>query len=394
MERRPLVIVGAGPAGTASALFLHAQAPALAREILLLDKAKHPRTKVCAGGLIPHTTDCLHELGVPLSVPHVVVHRARVDIPQRSVSYAGRDLCRVVRRDEFDYSLVRACRQRGIEVRDGEKVLALRRENGSIRVETERRSYEAALVIGADGSGSVVRRQLFPGSAGAIGRAIMCDVPVAGADWDGFANARYDFDFRAVPEGLRGYEWAFPCIIAGEPHVNLGVYSVEAAGSGQTLAALLQRHVRRLGSADVPVQAFPIRRYKRGGPLCGPNLLLVGDAAGVDPLMGEGISFAFEYGRHAAAAAAATLQGDPQALFAYQRNITSSWMDRKLRRLDLAVRLFYGPTWRLWFAVAAASRQAQEIGIRWYNGVDQVDRRPAGDLLRAFLRGEFKPAAQ
>lgn len=394
MERRPLVIVGAGPAGTASALFLQARAPTLAGEVLVLDKAKHPRPKVCAGGLIPHTTDCLDELGIPLDVPHVVVHRARVEIPQRQVSYTGRDLCRVVRRDEFDHSLVRACRERGIEVRDGDKVVELRREGGRIRIETERGSVLAALVIGADGSGSLVRRQLFPDAGGAVGRAVMCDVPLAWTDWDGYADNRYEFDFRAVPQGLRGYEWSFPCLIRGEPHVNVGVYNVDAAGSGKMLSALLRRRVHQVGGTDLPVQAFPIRRYRRGGPLCVPNALLVGDAAGVDPLMGEGISFAFEYGRRAASAAAACLQGDERALHGYQREVTSSWMERKLRRLDLAVRLFYGRSWRLWFAMAAASRHAQEIGIRWYNGVDNVDRRPPVDLLRALLRGEFKPTPQ
>jgi 2-polyprenyl-6-methoxyphenol hydroxylase-like FAD-dependent oxidoreductase len=43
MERRPLVIIGAGPAGTATALFLHALDPRLASEALVIDKAHHPR---------------------------------------------------------------------------------------------------------------------------------------------------------------------------------------------------------------------------------------------------------------------------------------------------------------------------------------------------------------
>lgn len=394
MERRPLVIVGAGPAGTASALFLHTRRPELAREILVLDKARHPRPKVCAGGLIPHSTDCLSELGVPLSVPHVVVHGARVQIPGRRVDYAGRDLCRVVRRDQFDFSLVQACRARGVEVRDGEKVLHVRRESGGVRIETERGTYQTDLVIAADGSGSIVRRQLFSDARCRIGRAVMCDVPVRETGWDGFARAIYEFDFRGVPAGLRGYEWNFPCLISGEPHVNVGVYSVDAAGSGAHLSRLLRERVRSLGVADAPQKAFPIRWYGSRAPLCAPNVLLAGDAAGVDPLMGEGISFAFEYARHAAASAAAHFDGKAGAVADYGRAVSASWMTRKLRRLGLAVRLFYGPTWPMWFAVAAASRQLQELGIRWYNGVDEVDRRAPADLVRGFLRGEFKPAAE
>ncbi len=53
MERRPIIIVGSGPAGAATALALHRLDPALAQEVLVLEKGHHPRPKVCAGGLIP-----------------------------------------------------------------------------------------------------------------------------------------------------------------------------------------------------------------------------------------------------------------------------------------------------------------------------------------------------
>jgi flavin-dependent dehydrogenase len=394
MERRPLVIIGAGPAGTAAALFLHAESPALARETLLLEKACHPRPKVCAGGLIPHTLQCLRELDVPLSVPHVVVQRAGVEVPGRSVSYEDGELCRVVRRDEFDHSLVRACQARGVEVRQSEKVIDLVREGAGVRIETERASYHTRAVVGADGSGSVVRRRLIAAGRECVGRAVMSDVPLAGADWTGFLGARYDFNFTAVPHGLRGYQWAFPCVIGGEPHVNVGVYSLVAAGSGPQLTRLLQGQVARLGAAPALQKAFPIRWYARGVRLAAPHTLLVGDAAGVDPLMGEGISFAFEYGRRAAAAATRALASNNFDFADYEGNIGASWMGKKLRRLDLAARLFYGPTWRLWFAIAAHSRYAQDIGIRWYNGIDGWDQRSGWEAARAWLRGDLAKRAR
>src|SRR5215471_15416356 len=67
---RDIIIIGSGPAGASTALHLLKAAPSLADEILLLDKATHPREKICAGGLIPHTLDCLKEMDIPLSVPH------------------------------------------------------------------------------------------------------------------------------------------------------------------------------------------------------------------------------------------------------------------------------------------------------------------------------------
>ena len=329
---------------------------------------------------------------MPVSVPNGAVHRATVEVPGRAVTYEGNELCRVIRRDQFDHSLVRACRQRVIEVREDERVVDVRPDAGGVRVETERASYHASVVIGADGSSSLVRRRLVAAGRECVGKAVMADVPLAGADWSGFLGERYDFSFAAVPDGLRGYSWAFPCLIGGAPHVNVGVYSVVAKGSGALLARLLRQEIERLGAPPAALQSFPIRWYARGVCIAAPHVMLVGDAAGVDPLMGEGISFAFEYGRYAAAAARRACAEGDFSFTGYERAIATSWMGRKLRRLDLGARLFYGPTWRLWFAIAARSRHAQEIGIRWYNGVDGWDRRSGWEAARAWWRGELRPA--
>ena len=389
MERRPLIIVGSGPAGTASALFLQRHASVLARDALILEKAHHPRPKVCAGGLIPHTLQCLRELDVPLSVANVGVHRVGVDVPGRSITYEDGELCRVVRRDAFDHSLVVACRERGIEVREDEKVLGLQRDGDGVRIDTERMSYHARVVIGADGSGSAVRRQLVADGRQCVGKAVMADVPVAAVDWSGFARSRYDFSFTAVADGLRGYVWAFPCLIDGTPHVNVGVYSVDANGTGPELMRLLHAQLDRMGAPPVPVKSFPIRWYGKGVRIAGSRVLLAGDAAGVDPLMGEGISFAFEYGRRAAAAVMRAWATGDCSFADYEREVATSWMGKKLRRLGLAVRLFYGPAWRLCFPLAARSRHAQTIAVRWYNGVGGLDQRSDWDVCSAWLCGRL-----
>src|SRR6266545_2810799 len=102
MERRPVIIVGSGPAGTATAIALHRRDPALARDVLILEKARHPRPKVCAGGLIPAGRQWMAEHDVPLRVPHVTVHRAQVVTPTRTVGHDDENLCYVIRRNELD----------------------------------------------------------------------------------------------------------------------------------------------------------------------------------------------------------------------------------------------------------------------------------------------------
>jgi len=391
VEERPLIIVGSGPAGAATALRLSQLHPELARDILILEKARHPRDKVCAGGLIPHSLQCLRDLGVELSVPHVVVHRAAVHTPRRDVDYQGRELCRVIRRREFDASLAAAVCQRGIEIRENERVVGVAREGNAIRIETERATYRARVLVGADGSGSVVRRRLFGDPRGHTGRAVMCDVPLAETTWPGFDEARYDFGFGPVAEGIRGYTWAFPCWIDGAAHVNVGAYSVDTTGAA--LTSWVDRELARLGAAGGRrLQAFPIHWYDERQPLAASGAVLVGDAAGVDPLMGEGISFALEYGKRAGDAVAGAFASGDFSLAAYERDIRRSWLGKKLRRLNLAVRLFYGPTWPLWFAVAGRSRRAQELGLRWYNGVDGWDQRSGWQALRALCSGKFTAA--
>ena len=128
----------------------------------------------------------------------------------------------------------------------------------------------------------------------------------------------------------------------------------------------LRRHATRWQS--FPIRWFDARdRYVRG------RVILAGDAAGVDPLMGEGISCAFEHGKLAANAIGKFLDGDRSALRdTIARCMKVRW-GRKLGKLAFAARHFYGPHHRLFFRIAGVSRRAQEIGVDWYNGARHLD---------------------
>jgi flavin-dependent dehydrogenase len=385
VERRDVVIVGSGPAGAATALALAARAPAVAARTVLLEKARHPREKTCAGGVIPKAARCLAALGVPFDVPQARVDRASVGIPDgRRLAIDNPDLCRVVRRAEFDARLAWAARDRGVALREDEHVTHVARDGDGIRVETSRGSWWAPVVVGADGSGSLVRRALVGEASGPVGRAVMTDVPVADTDWDGFAARRYDFDFAGCASGLRGYRWTFPCLIDGVPHANVGAYALPPV-DGVRMQAELIAELARIGGWHAGWRAFPIRTYAAGTAVAAPGVVLVGDAAGVDPLMGEGISFALEYGMLAADAILAAQATGDRTFRGYAAAVERGALGRKLRRLALASRLFYGRRHPTWFRIAAASRRAQAIGLAWYNGVDGWDGRGAVAALGALL---------
>jgi menaquinone-9 beta-reductase len=322
---------------------------------------------------------------VSLAVPQVRVDAAGVAVPRRRVTIDGADLCRVVRRRELDAHLAWTARARGVELREGERVLGLTRDGGGVRVETERCVYWTPVVVGADGSGSIVRRALAGGGGGPVARAVMCDVPVRATGWDGFAAHRYEFDFTACTAGLRGYRWTFPCLVAGEPHANVGVYALPPT-DGRRMQAELAAELARVRGAAQTWKAFPIQTYARA-PLAARHVLLVGDAAGCDPLMGEGISFALEYGVLAADAVVEAHATGDWSFARYARAVHAGPIGRKLRRLALGARLFYGAHPGPWFRLAAASRRAQAVGLAWYNGVDGWDRRGVLAALTALATG-------
>jgi len=389
-----VIIAGAGPAGLATALYLLRRRSDLRGRIAAIEKARHPRSKTCAGGLIPKTILALRELEVDLDVPHIEVMHGTAHTPIGDVDmFRGDALCTVIRRDEFDALLARAAREAGLELIENTRVLKIEQDVGSVRVATDTGAFESAIVVGADGSGSRVRNSVFGQRKESIGRALMADVPAAEAPE--FVERRYIFDFRCIAAGVGGYSWAFPCLIDGRPHLNVGIYEQHPPHNGATAHASSDNNLLldqlcasfpgfgldKIARREMPFKSFPIRWFDPSDRYVDRRVILAGDAAGVDPLMGEGISTAFEHGRLAASAIADFIEGKADALKRYDKELHRGAIGRKLEKLAFAARSFYGPHYRAFFRVAMVSRTAQAIGVDWFNGAAHLDELSTPTLL-------------
>ncbi|MFN2136099.1 MAG: NAD(P)/FAD-dependent oxidoreductase, partial [Candidatus Promineifilaceae bacterium] len=210
IENVDVLIVGSGPSGTSTALHLVKNNPAWAGRVVVVDKAIHPREKLCGGGLTHLGQHILAHLGLPLGVPHFDVREARLIYKDRSYSFFGNPVFSITRRDEFDHWLVKTAEQLGVTVRQGEAVVDVIPGEDAIVVETERTRYHAAVLVAADGSRSFVRRKLkWPGDSH-VARLMEVLTPEDAAVQPEFRERVAVFDFTSMAEGLQGYYWDFP----------------------------------------------------------------------------------------------------------------------------------------------------------------------------------------
>jgi len=299
VERFDVLVVGAGPAGSATAIHL---ARGGAR-VLLADKARFPRDKPCGGGL---TGRALRHAPADVSpvVEHVVDRFVvRVGYRARFARRSAPPLIRMTQRRRLDAHLAEQAASAGADFRDGTAVadLAFDADGASARVGGS--SVQASFVVGADGANGIVARAAGLGEGIVCGVALEGNVPWAKLDPTSYRESAW-IELGVVPGG---YGWVFP---KGD-HANLGV------GGWLDEGPRLRAHIARLARVhglepdmltELRGHRLPMRRP--GAPAAHGRALLVGDAAGlVDPLSGDGIYEAFVSAR---VSAEAILAGRPE----------------------------------------------------------------------------------
>jgi menaquinone-9 beta-reductase len=312
MRSADVVVVGAGPAGAAAAVTL-ARA---GREVVVVDKARFPRDKICGDGLTAGALRLLEDLGLDPGavaswqrVDDVVVrgpsgHEVTFPLPRERGTYAA-----VARRTDLDAALVELARAAGAKVLDGHACTGVAEGDGEVTATVEGvGDVSAAFLVAADGMWSPVRKHLGLATPGYRG------------EWHAFRQYFADVGPRAAselvvwfePDLLPGYAWSFP-LPGNRANVGFGIQRGGKVARVQDMAAiwpelLARPHVRAVLGEDArpesPHRAWPIPARIDAAVLTGRRTMFVGDAAtATDPMTGEGIGQALLTGVLAAEAA-------------------------------------------------------------------------------------------
>jgi menaquinone-9 beta-reductase len=313
--RTDVLVVGAGPAGSAAA----AWSARSGRDTVLVDAAVFPRDKTCGDGLTPRAIAELDRLGLEDWVrAHTVNHGLRAHgfgqtllLPWPGPGSSSTGLPAygsAVARTELDDHLRTTAMKSGAVGIDGARAVDVRMDGGRVSgvvFEAGGETFELGCrrLVVADGVRSPLGKRLGRRwhRDTVYGVAARSYVDSAMSD-DPWISSHLELRGEAG-EILSGYGWIFPL---GDGSVNLGVGTLATARRPAEVALRpLMRHYaeqRRTdfalsGDLRMPTSAM----LPMGGAVshvAGPNWALIGDAAAcVNPLNGEGIDYGLETGR-------------------------------------------------------------------------------------------------
>ncbi|HEY2442934.1 MAG TPA: geranylgeranyl reductase family protein [Streptosporangiaceae bacterium] len=324
------MVVGAGPAGSTTAFYL-ARA---GLDVLLLEKTRFPRAKVCGDGLTPRAVKALVAMGIPTDERdgwiknkglRIIGGGARLELPWPDLtSYPGYGLVRS--RLGFDETLARTAQKAGARLVEGMTVTGpvlddrtgritgviaretVARETGAADgADGAERSYRGRIVIAADGNSSRL--------SVSMGLRKREDRPLGVAVRTYYRSPRHDDDYLEswleLWDGgrlLPGYGWIFGAG-DGTSNVGLGLLNTSAAFQHTDYRALLKRWLAGMPAEwgyceenrTEPIRGAALPMGFNRTPHYTNGLLLAGDAGGmVNPFNGEGIAYAMESGEIAA----------------------------------------------------------------------------------------------
>ena len=344
-EAADVIVVGAGPAGSAVAYYL----ATAGLDVLVLEKTHFPREKVCGDGLTPRAVKALTGMGVPIAEGDGWLRnkglriiggggRIELDWPELS-SYPGYGMVRA--RTDFDQILARHAEKAGARLAEGVAVTGPVLDDSTGRIvgvtTKDNRRFRGRLVVAADGNSSRL--------SVSMGLHKRDDRPLGVAVRTYYKSPRHDDDYLEAwldlwdgSSLLPGYGWIFG-MGDGTSNVGLGLLNTSKAFGEIDYRALLRKWLAAMPAEwgfseenrTQPVRGAALPMGFNRTPHYTKGLLLAGDAGGmVNPFNGEGIAYALESGEIAArvitqALARPTAAGCERVLQTYPRQLKDSY---------------------------------------------------------------------
>jgi len=338
------LVIGAGPAGAASAFWLAEQG----HSVLLVERKRFPRDKTCGDGLTPRAVRQLEDMGLAERLRDFqrfdglrsLAHDITLELPwpehPELPSYGY-----VVRRRDLDEMVANQAVKAGATLRMATEAVEPLVEGGIVRgaVVKDKESgtldaVQAKYVVVADGANSRFGRALGTSRD----RSYPMGLAVRGyyqspLHTDPWIESHLDIRDK-FGNWLPGYGWIFP-VGDGTVNVGVGLLSTFAGWKEVNTSHLMNAFVaaapERWGitpeSACSPHTGGRLPTAGSVGPKVGPTWIVVGDAAGsINPFNGEGISLAYETGRLGAEAVDLALRtNDGMALGHYERQLAATY---------------------------------------------------------------------
>jgi len=308
--RTDVLVVGAGPAGSAAA----AWAARAGLDVVLADRQTFPRDKACGDGLTPRAVAELRRLGLADWLrgraanwglraagfgQELYLPWPGGSLPAHGSAVPRTELDARVRDAALADGAVGVQQARAVDVeRSGDRVTGVVFQRGK-----QTFSIGCERLVVADGArsqlGRVLGRQWHRDTA--YGVAVRGYAKSARSD-DPWISSHLELR-GAADELLSGYGWVFP-LGDGEVNVGVGTLATARRPADVALRPLLDLYVEQrreewglAGDVRAPASALlPMGGAVSG--VAGANWGLVGDAAGcVNPLNGEGIDYGLETGR-------------------------------------------------------------------------------------------------
>jgi menaquinone-9 beta-reductase len=310
-ERFDVVIAGAGPAGAAAACYF-ARA---GFDVALVDERRFPRDKVCGDFVGPRALAELDRLDLSSdpticeanTIGNAAMYLSGNQLVERRLpsfdGLRGYGLC--IPRVKLDAAIARAAVEAGANLIEETRIIGYETDTSGVtvwsRFAKQQRSIRARLLIGADGSASLIARTLRGAPAPKYDRIV-----AVRAYFDDVRGPADRADLYLGSAVFPGYFWIFP---TGAESANVGVgmlletWPSRRPQLAETLRALIRSDPAieaRLGSSTMrdKIAGWPLVTYNPQLPVAADRVVLLGDAASlINPLNGEGIQYALQSAR-------------------------------------------------------------------------------------------------